>query len=84
MRSGGLYLALEAAFIISQLRKEDIAMSGQQAFFTSDTALVRTPRLVAPEVSREPEQSDTPRKTLAERLVAAWLAPWTHGFTPLW
>jgi hypothetical protein len=59
-------------------------MSGQQAFFTSDTALVREPRKNVTETVRTPERSDAPRKTLAERLVAAWLAPWTHGFTPIW
>ncbi len=59
-------------------------MSGQQAFFTSDTALIRDPRPATNEATRTPEKSVTPRKTLAERLIAAWLAPWTQGFTPLW
>lgn len=71
-------------------------MSGQQTFFTSDTAIVREPRktfaetlrtkepLVAPLRDDGSAQTNAPRKTLAERLVAAWLAPWTHGFTPLW
>jgi hypothetical protein len=59
-------------------------MSGQQAFFTTDTALAREPRKTFSETIRTPSRTDAPRKTLAERLVAAWLAPWTTGFTPLW
>jgi hypothetical protein len=59
-------------------------MTAQQAFFATDTALLRKPREVKQEMTRAAERTDTPRQTLAERLIAAWLAPWTHGFTPLW
>jgi hypothetical protein len=59
-------------------------MATQQAFFTSDTAQLRQSRGIKDESIGAREQTDSPRKTLAERLIAAWLAPWTHGFTPLW
>jgi hypothetical protein len=68
-------------------------MSGQQAFFTSDTALVREPRERSAHTARASEVGNATTnmtgqtitgKTLAERLIAAWLAPWSHGFTPLW
>ena len=67
-------------------------MSGQQAFFTSDTALARRsadPDRFGQAGRTEAGQGvtaplDLPRRTLAERLIEAWLAPWSHGFTPLW
>jgi hypothetical protein len=64
-------------------------MAAQEAFFATDTAVLRQPRDFKVEPTRvsdirAPARLHAPRKTLAERLIEAWLAPWTHGFTPLW
>ena len=54
----------------------------EQAFFTSDTAAAPLPE--AAQQGKPAPAAPVDRKTLAERLLAAWMAPWKTGFTPVW